>query len=269
MPGGIVEQIHPSTFTRRKAVIRIIQDVRKAWFSDTLRAGFAIAHTASSRKSAFTLAEVLITLGIIGVVAAMTLPTVMQNYRNHVVETRLAKFYTIINQAIRLAEADYGDKSYWFEENAGNSTASGDVNEKYEWFKKYFYPYMKIIKYKQLKGATSGVYVYYLPDGSAFASVNGGQVNRDWLFWPGNPDKCPYDDSSTGVCRFWFFYSPGNEYEGTSFYKNKGVEPWRTTANPDDFLENCKTSTHRYDCTALIHANGWKIPKDYPFKVRY
>ena len=260
---------HASRFTSRKAVIRIIRDVGKAWFSDTLRVGFAIAHTAPFRKSAFTLAEVLITLGIIGVVAAMTLPTVMQNYRNHVVETRLAKFYTIINQAIRLAEADYGDKSYWFEENAGNSTASGDVNEKYEWFKKYFYPYMKIIKYKQLKGATSGVYVYYLPDGSAFASVNGGQVNRDWLFWPGNPDKCPYDDSSTGVCRFWFFYSPGNEYEGTSFYKNKGVEPWRTTANPDDFLENCKTSTHRYDCTALIHANGWKIPKDYPFKVRY
>ena len=272
LPRGVVVEPftpHASRFTSRKAVIRIIRDVGKAWFSDTLRAGFAIAHTASSRKSAFTLAEVLITLGIIGVVAAMTLPTVMQNYRNHVVETRLAKFYTIINQAIRLAEADYGDKSYWFEENAGNSTASGDVNEKYEWFKKYFYPYMKIIKYKQLKGATSGVYVYYLPDGSAFASVNGGQVNRDWLFWPGNPDKCPYDDSSTGVCRFWFFYSPGNEYEGTSFYKNKGVEPWRTTANPDDFLENCKTSTHRYDCTALIHANGWKIPKDYPFKVRY
>ena len=30
------------------------------------------------RKSAFTLAEVLITLGIIGVVAAMTLPTLNQ-----------------------------------------------------------------------------------------------------------------------------------------------------------------------------------------------
>lgn len=39
----------------------------------------------------FTLAEVLITLGIIGVVAALTLPALVQNYRNQVVETRLKR----------------------------------------------------------------------------------------------------------------------------------------------------------------------------------
>ena len=216
-------------------------------------------------KRGFTLAEVLITLGIIGVVAAMTLPTLVQNYRNHVVETRLAKFYTTVNQAIMLAEADYGNRSYWFEEEAGNSTEEGAVNEKYEWFKKYFYPYMKIVKHKPFYQGTSGVYVYYLPDGGAFGSVNGGKVNRDWLFWPGDPDKCPNNDSSTGVCRFWFFYSPGS----TSFYKNKGLEPWRTTSKPEEFLENCKNTKYRYDCTAVIHANGWKIPKDYPYKVHY
>ena len=32
-------------------------------------------------KKAFTLAEILITLGIIGVVAAMTIPTLVANYR--------------------------------------------------------------------------------------------------------------------------------------------------------------------------------------------
>ena len=81
-----------------------------------------------------------------------------------------------------LAEADYGNRSYWFEEEAGNSTEEGAVNEKYEWFKKYFYPYMKIVKHKPFYQGTSGVYVYYLPDGGAFGSVNGGKVNRDWLF---------------------------------------------------------------------------------------
>ena len=54
-------------------------------------------------KQAFTLAEVLITLGIIGVVAAMTLPALIQSYANTVVETRLAKFYSTINQAIARA----------------------------------------------------------------------------------------------------------------------------------------------------------------------
>lgn len=61
-------------------------------------------------KIGFTLAEVLITLGIIGVVAALTIPTLMANHRKNVVETRLAKFYSTMNQAIHMAEADYGDK---------------------------------------------------------------------------------------------------------------------------------------------------------------
>ena len=41
------------------------------------------------KNSAFTMAEVLITLGIIGVVAAMTLPTLLNNNRNKALETAL------------------------------------------------------------------------------------------------------------------------------------------------------------------------------------
>ena len=51
----------------------------------------------------FTLAEVLITLGIIGVVAALTLPALIQKNNNKVVETRLMKFYSAINQAVKMA----------------------------------------------------------------------------------------------------------------------------------------------------------------------
>ena len=40
-----------------------------------------VAHWNNSRKIAFTLAEVLITLGIIGVVAAITMPTLINNYQ--------------------------------------------------------------------------------------------------------------------------------------------------------------------------------------------
>ena len=68
-----------------------------------------VAHWNNSRKIAFTLAEVLITLGIIGVVAALTIPTLMANHRRQVAETRLEKFYTTINQAVKMAEVDYGD----------------------------------------------------------------------------------------------------------------------------------------------------------------
>ena len=39
-------------------------------------------------QKSFTLAEVLITLGIVGIVAAMTLPSLVANYRNMVLENQ-------------------------------------------------------------------------------------------------------------------------------------------------------------------------------------
>lgn len=44
-----------------------------------------------NRKTAFTLAEVLITLGIIGVVAALTLPSLIQSYREKETVAKLKK----------------------------------------------------------------------------------------------------------------------------------------------------------------------------------
>ena len=48
---------------------------------------------------AFTLAEVLVTLGIIGVVSAMTVPSLMQNYQRQSYVTQLSKVYNEFQQA--------------------------------------------------------------------------------------------------------------------------------------------------------------------------
>ncbi|MFQ8625497.1 MAG: type II secretion system protein [Candidatus Gastranaerophilaceae bacterium] len=48
------------------------------------------------RRCAFTLAEVLVTLGIIGVVAAMTMPVLIQNHQEKVTVTRLKSLFRII-----------------------------------------------------------------------------------------------------------------------------------------------------------------------------
>jgi len=53
----------------------------------------------SYKKSGFTLAEVLITLGIIGTVAAMTIPTLMMNYQKQVWESKLKKIYSVTTNA--------------------------------------------------------------------------------------------------------------------------------------------------------------------------
>ena len=54
----------------------------------------------------FTLAEVLITLGVIGVVAAMTMPVLVQNYQKKLVVTRLKHFSSTMQQAAQLREKD-------------------------------------------------------------------------------------------------------------------------------------------------------------------
>ena len=53
----------------------------------------------SLKRAAFTLAEVLITLGIIGVVAALTLPTLIQNHQKQVYVTQLKKAYSTLTNA--------------------------------------------------------------------------------------------------------------------------------------------------------------------------
>ncbi len=57
-------------------------------------------------KQGFTLAEVLVTLGIIGVVSAMTVPTLMQNHQRKVYVTQLQKVYTELSQAAKRAITD-------------------------------------------------------------------------------------------------------------------------------------------------------------------
>ena len=59
-------------------------------------------------KTAFTLAEVLITLGIIGVVAAMTMPSLIQNARNRELESGLKKGASVIGQALNMYQAENG-----------------------------------------------------------------------------------------------------------------------------------------------------------------
>lgn len=60
--------------------------------------------------TAFTLAEVLVTLGIIGVVAAMTLPAIIDNSRNKQLETAFKKSYSVLLQALDMYNAQEGVK---------------------------------------------------------------------------------------------------------------------------------------------------------------
>lgn len=62
------------------------------------------------KKLAFTMAEVLITLGLIGIVAAMTLPTVINNSRNKQLEAAFLKNYSRLYQALDMYYAETGER---------------------------------------------------------------------------------------------------------------------------------------------------------------
>lgn len=64
-------------------------------------------------QKAFTLAEVLITLAIIGIVAALTIPTLISNYQEKQTVTKLIKSFSVINNAYALAKIEYGDITSW------------------------------------------------------------------------------------------------------------------------------------------------------------
>lgn len=86
-------------------------------------------------KSAFTLAEVLITLGIIGIVAAMTLPALIAKHEKIETITRLKRAYSLVNQGLFRAVSDMGDVADW------PTTIQSDVL-----ISKYFAPYFKVLK---------------------------------------------------------------------------------------------------------------------------
>lgn len=60
------------------------------------------------KRFGFTIAEVLITLGIIGVVAAITIPTLIQKQREKAFHTAWKKTYAVMSNAILLTAQDYG-----------------------------------------------------------------------------------------------------------------------------------------------------------------
>ncbi len=223
-------------------------------------------------KAAFTLAEVLITLGIIGIVAAMTIPTLIQNYRKQVVETRLSKFYSVMNQAIKMASVEYGPPETWsdywfggpFYDKDGNLISTQENSDAV--FQKYFAPYVKIIKKKKINSYN----YYYLPDGGAFRFAY--SQNSDIAFFPDNVEKCIKLKQQTGICLFSFRFNAVSTANNNTLHYKKGMEPFLAEWDKDEETlytntsYGCKSGNGNY-CTAIIQHNGWKIPKNYPRKL--
>ena len=243
--------------------------------------------------NAFTLAEVLITLGVIGVVAAMTMPTLIQNYKKKETVTRLKRAYSEIQQVIRMSEAEHGEISSW----GVPSTATAQEMHDYldEYFVKYFKPLKKCVPVTEECFVTpkylDGGFMTYLEKHVSFISNNGFSYIV-WLHGSGNGGWVTVDidgpnkgNSIMGKDVFAFIMQFDNNFAVNADPNNVVVE--KTGVFPVGFglkrplsrdelisVDTEYTELNRYKCSksgtgrlcgALIITDGWEIKDDYPW----
>ena len=134
----------------------------------------------SSNLKGFTLAEVLVTLGIIGVVSAMTVPSLMQNYQRQSYVTQLHKVYNELSQAL---------VQYQTDKNAVNlrEAGLGSQDAAVDFVKKYFKtvqdcghnpsPCFASGNYKKLDGTTYINYDSSHSDNNYFVLASGASIS--------------------------------------------------------------------------------------------
>lgn len=86
-------------------------------------------------KKGFTLAEVLITLGIIGVVAALTIPTLMSKYRSIVFKAQFNKAYSVLSQVVEKWRDDCGGDIWSIYYDDSDRKGTQLRNDFYSYFK--------------------------------------------------------------------------------------------------------------------------------------
>ncbi len=111
-------------------------------------------------KKGFTLAEVLITLGVIGIVVTMTMPVLISHYRDKEFVTRLKKVYSVLDNAYHSIIFEEGNASSWdmlpveYEINSDGNIIEDVYGVKIDknaypnsiMVYKLFKPYLKVVK---------------------------------------------------------------------------------------------------------------------------
>lgn len=246
--------------------------------------GQTLTPTLSQRrgnKCAFTLAEVLITLVIIGVVGALTIPTTITKYQKEMFATRLKQTYSSLLNAKRMAENEYGPAKYWddFESYGSNLNGASKL-----FTEKFLLPYLSVqknCKYDTNAGCEHKVkdmagnypnkqyfndsryYKFYLNNGveiSIYAysdvavhiDVNGKRGPNVW-----------------GKDAHRFMYKFGDKESknfGRLIPNYLGID--RSYTKQELYDTDCNkqnASVHNDACTAVLVLNNWKFPDDYPW----
>ena len=224
------------------------------------------------KNCGFTLAEVLITLGIIGVVAALTIPTLMTAHKKHVTAAKLKRAVSSINQAIKLSESENGEVENWDRTLPQN-----------EFIDKYFRPYMKITQvcnpvtdcgYKSdapwtyMNGTTNGLYSHpNFGDRTPFLTMDGFMYT--YSIFPNDSDLIMSNNNRIIIVDINGAEKP-NQFGKDVFFlyrieEEDSIIPYGANKTDGEIRRSCSKTGDGFYCAALIRANGWEIPNSYPW----
>ena len=203
---------------------------------------------------AFTLAEVLITLGIIGVVAAMTMPALIANTKKSEISAKLKKFNTTMAQCVLLSEQDNGPAEEW------SNPGEYDTFDLDYFFKTYLAPYIKYSSAELKTEYGSKRYYVYLLDGGYFYFQKGNCVD---IVYDVNGSKKP-NAHGRDIFRFLLCGSKSPEWcDGRHF-----CPMYSTSAHTrEEKIQDCIKGDRGSGCTGLLEYDGWEFKKDYPIRL--
>lgn len=241
-------------------------------------------------KKGFTLAEVLITLAIIGTVAALTIPSVVINYQKTQTEVQLKKVYSALSNTTNLAIAEYGPISGWDVYSHDVTVPNTSMRGSEHFAKTYLMPYLKVSKIcgysvtdicaydgqwmngKSLIYFKNGnLYKFMLNDGTNVALIahnfihtNDLKYVRAELYVDLNGPKKP-NTYGKDIHRFTYDLLSADTVIGKFTTVGQGYSVETLLNNPTGYPCSKDAPTTTEYCTAAIIKNGWKIPDGYPW----
>lgn len=216
----------------------------------------------NEKKFGFSLAEVLITIGVIGVVSAMAIPTLIQNIRERETVAKLQATHSILTQAVRLAEQESGGASGWV---SGYTTSQDALS-----IAEYLKPHLKILQdcgirdtdqvcirreYKRRNGGNHDV--RYATDTRYYKII---LMNGTSVWWKSTDSE----ERRSGAFIEFFIDTNGeklpNQWGSDLFvfsYEDETLKPWGAPKSYYPYTTSClpKTSTG-YGCAYYVIQNG-------------
>lgn len=198
-------------------------------------------------------------MGIIGIVAALTMPTLIDNYQKKVTAKKLARFYSIMSQAVLRWENDEGiiPEDFKFEDTKGTYIEN--------WFRSSIGKYIQTTSIK----STASTFTVAFNDGSGFDAYT-DHPEKLFIFYCVEYKYCKknsHEGNFNGKTGFLFVIDKGEFLASIRSSKNR---------NREELLNSCKYGNHddttissidrRHDCTKLIQIDGWEIKDDYPWQ---